>query len=239
MSRRIASLCLGALLAASPVRAQTAPRPARPAPAWRFHLTGSLGFVRRQDEPWISIHEALLPAGWDYFYPTFPCFVDCRELASQVAEGHPVAGTVALRMKLRGIVQLRGFAGTAPFGKYPGQYSATSLSVTPAARAAGLQAGVTWRKLFLVAGPAVTMGRVVEQAGPTRRERRLTSAGVSVALGLEFPSRGAFYGELSVERRLAGAVRLDSISVAGAPAVPPMRIRFSHTMLQLGLGRRW
>ena len=212
--------------------------PARARAATRFSFSAALGLARRQDQPWTAIHLALAPSGWDAFYPVTPCIADCQERPSRVAEGFPLTLTVAARARLGRFIQLRLFAGAAPLGHYPGQSGTTQLAITPSATVAGLQGVFAWHGLWAGVGPTINVDRVRERAGPAGRSVSGTRAGLGVSVGAMLGSRGRWYGEVAVERRMAGAVDLLPLPVPGEPVVPGMRVSLSHTLLTVGVGWR-
>lgn len=207
-------------------------------PTPHLYITANIGLARRQDMPWESIHQSLNPSGWDSQYPTNPCTPHCAG-ASDAATGHPVAPTLAIRIRgSRRPWHLRGFAAYAPLGAYPGSSGGVQLAIRPAVTVVGVQGAWAWHGVWVALGPTVNLGRVVEEADSSRQVASGVRAGLGFGVGLMVARRGPWFVDIVVERRMAGAVDLPAMPVPGQPTVPAMRVPLSHTILAIGVGLR-
>ncbi len=195
-----------------------------------------MGLARREDPPWLAIHRALDKGGWDTYYPQ-ACFILCPA-ASDAAHGWPAAPTVALRVRLRRLWQLRLFAADGRMGTYPGSNNSTQLAIRPAATTVGVQGVLAWRYVWVGLGPSINFDRLVESAGATHQTARANHAGAALSAGMTFPQSQPWYFMAVVERRIAGSVDAPAMPVAGAPAIAAMRVPVSYTLLAIGMGWR-
>ncbi|HEY2807041.1 MAG TPA: hypothetical protein VGI92_14375 [Gemmatimonadales bacterium] len=226
----------GALALTPPLFAQSPGLVESLVPVRHWFVTASVGLVRREDGPWVGIHDGLSPSGWDANYAVI-CELFC-EAPSDVAEGRPLAFTVAVRRRLHRRWQIRISGDRAPLGTYPGLYGTTVLAVKPTVTSAGAQAVYAWRFGWLGLGPSINVARVTERADPSAQAAQRTMAGAIFAGGVVIPERGPVFVEGSFERRFTGRVSTPAMPVSGLPLVPALSVPVTHTVLNVAIGIR-
>lgn len=236
---RARACALGLAALASPltthaqIRVAPPPRPLGP----RWHLSGSVGLVSRGDQPWTAMYQAVAGTGWDSGFPGM-CQFACPR-ASDYAGGRPAAFGAAARYRLRRHWQLRATVSHAPFGTFRGAGpNGEPLGIAPAVTGLGTQVVFTVRSLWFGGGPALYWNRIEEQAGSVTRTSRSTRLGTALVAGVTWPEHARWYIDAAVERRWVGNVRMQAMSVSGAPNVPSMRVPLKHTALWIGVGHR-
>lgn len=232
------ALAVAALAGAVPLtgtRAQSAGRAAGPPPAWRWIVTGAVGLVRRENKPWLRIHQAINASGWDNDYPL--CSFVCPD-PSDIVTGRPAAFTIAARRPVHRHWQVRLVADQAPLGAYPGASGNTQLAIQPSVASLSVQAVYAVRSAWLGLGPSINQGQVTERADPSAQSSHATLAGATLGAGVTFPARTPWFFEASFERRFTGSVNTPPMTVPGSPDVPALRVPVTHTVLNVALGYR-
>jgi len=235
MRRALAAAALAGVIPLSGIlRAQGAGW-VRPAPAWRWIVTGAVGLVRRENKPWLRIHQAINASGWDNDYPV--CSFLCPD-PSDITVDRPAAFTVAARKPLHRHWQVRLVADQAPLGTYPGVNGNTQLTIKPSVASLSAQAVYAFRSAWVGFGPSINRGRVRERADPSSQSSSQVLAGATLGAGVAFPSRTPWFFEASFERRFTGSVSTQPMAVPGSPDVPALRVPVTHTVLNVALGFR-
>lgn len=231
-----AALVLAALMAAAGnARAQVYRWQGSSPPAWS--ITVGIGLVRRETGAWQPVHLALDSAGWDHIYP--PCTGGFACLpADQLVESRPIIPAIAVRRRLKGRLQARGFFSTGSPGKYPGLNGTQQIYVRPSITTLGVQAAGTLGPFWGALGPTFTHGTVHITGSALDSASSTTGPGLALGLGFTVPRHSPVYFEGTFERHWAGHVSTPVIPVTGAPDIPAMNVPLSHTLLWVGVGIR-